>query len=147
MLFYNQRIFSISIGSSVCKANRLSRRAWHIVYFLFELCLFLLFSSLILFHRHAFCFRYGFEINSKRLGVIIYESYNRVAAFRFQRKRRLKTWLCSTMSQKRLNSLSILQSNQLTVDKLSFANEFVNNQPTRQQVRGKFTVKRFIIIE
>lgn len=62
----------------------------------------------------------------------------------FSMMRRIKTWLRSTMSQKRLNSLSILQSNRLTVDKLSLidvANEFVNNQPTRQQVFGKFTEK------
>ena len=56
--------------------------------------------------------------------------------------RRTKTWQRSTMTQKRLNSLSILQEHSDIVDKMSLidvANEFVAQQPYRLNTFGKFT--------
>ena len=58
--------------------------------------------------------------------------------------RRLKTWLRSTMTQKRLNSLSILQENPTIVDQMSLidvANDFVALHPSRLNIFGKFTDK------
>ena len=50
----------------------------------------------------------------------------------FSMLRRIKTWLRSRMSQKRLNSLSIMYDNKHLLDNLSLtdvANEFVGLQP------------------
>ena len=62
----------------------------------------------------------------------------------FSMLRRLKTWLRSRMSQKRLNSLSILNDNKTILDNLSLidiANEFVGLQPDRKKTFGSFTDK------
>jgi len=59
----------------------------------------------------------------------------------FSLARRLKTWLRSTMTQKRFNSLAILSTHQLLTDGLSlvkFANEFVYAKPNRLNVFGRF---------
>ena len=59
----------------------------------------------------------------------------------FSLARRLKTWLRSTMSQKRFNSLAILSFYKELTDKLSLvdvANEFVASKPTRKDIFGKF---------
>ena len=60
----------------------------------------------------------------------------------FSSLRRLKTWLRSTMSQKRFNSLTILNENKDALDSLSIvniANKLIRVQPDRQNVFGKFT--------
>ena len=59
----------------------------------------------------------------------------------FSLARRLKTWLRSTMSQKRFNSLAVLSTHQSQTDNLSLvavANEFVDAKPNRLNVFGKF---------
>ena len=59
----------------------------------------------------------------------------------FSLARRLKTWLRSTMTQKRFNSLSILSFHKDLTDKLSLvdvANEFVESKPARKNIFGKF---------
>ena len=58
--------------------------------------------------------------------------------------RRIKTWLRSRMSQKRLNSLSIMYDNKYLLDNLSLidvANELVGVQPDRKKAFGSFTVR------
>ena len=61
----------------------------------------------------------------------------------FSTMRRLKTWLRSTMSQSRFNSLTLINKNKSTVDGMSLVDiandEFVSLQPSRQSVFGKFT--------
>ena len=60
----------------------------------------------------------------------------------FSMLRRIKAWL--RMSQKRLNSLSIMYDNKNLLDNLSLidvANEFVGLQPDRKNAFGSFTVK------
>lgn len=60
----------------------------------------------------------------------------------FSSMRRLKTWLRSTMKQKRFNSLAIMSEHKETLDSLSLidiANEFVRVQPERLNIFGKFT--------
>ena len=62
----------------------------------------------------------------------------------FSMLRRIKTWLRSRMSQKRLNSLSIMYDNKDLLDNLSLtdvANEFVGLQPDCKNAFGSFTVK------
>ena len=62
----------------------------------------------------------------------------------FSTLRRLKTWLRSTMKQKRFNSLTLLNENPDIVDKMSLidvANEFVSLHPSRLNIFGKFTDK------
>ena len=59
----------------------------------------------------------------------------------FSHLRRLKTWLRNTMSQKRLNHLSILAihkeaANQM--DKRMILEEFINNSEIRKKMFGKF---------
>ena len=59
----------------------------------------------------------------------------------FSLARRLKTWLRSTMSQKRFNSLAILSFYKEPTDKISLvnvANEFVASKPMRNSIFGKF---------
>ena len=60
----------------------------------------------------------------------------------FSLARWLKTWLRSTMTQKRFNSLAILSTHQLLTDGLSLvnlANEFVDGKPNRLNVFGRFS--------
>ena len=60
----------------------------------------------------------------------------------FSMARRIKNWMRSTMSQKRLNSLAILNSNKSHVDRLSLisiANDFVKSRPNRRVEFGMFT--------
>lgn len=60
----------------------------------------------------------------------------------FSLARRLKTWLRSTMLQKRFNSLAILSFHKEITDKISLvdvANEFVATRPTRKDTFGKFS--------
>ena len=60
----------------------------------------------------------------------------------FSMARRIKTWLRSTMKQRRFNSLSILNSSKPLVDKLPLvkvANEFVEKRPNRRNEFGLFT--------
>ena len=55
---------------------------------------------------------------------------------------RIKTWLRSTMEQRRFNSLSILNSSKPLVDKLPLvkvANEFVEKHPNHRNDFGLFT--------
>ena len=55
--------------------------------------------------------------------------------------RRLKTWLRSTMSQKRFNTLKLMNENKAILDTISLidiANEFVSVRPSRQNIFGKF---------
>ena len=62
----------------------------------------------------------------------------------FSMLKRIKAWLRSRMSQKRLNSLSIMYDNKDLLDNLSLidiANEFVCLQPDRKNACGSFTVK------
>ena len=62
----------------------------------------------------------------------------------FSMLRRIKTWLRSRMSQKRLYSLPIMYDNKDLLDNLSLidvANEFVGLQPDRKNAFGSFTVK------
>ena len=59
----------------------------------------------------------------------------------FSQARGLKTWLRSTMSQKRFNSLAILSFHKEITDKISsidVANEFVELKPMRKSIFGKF---------
>ena len=61
----------------------------------------------------------------------------------FSTMRRLKTWLRSTMSQKRFNALTMMNENKAILDTISLidiANEFVSVHPSRQNIFGiKFT--------
>ena len=55
---------------------------------------------------------------------------------------RLKTWLRSTMSQKRFNALTLMNEKKAVLDTISLidiANEFVSVRPSRQNIFGKFT--------
>jgi len=59
----------------------------------------------------------------------------------FSTMRRLKTWLRSTMTQKRFNSLSLLNVHKEILDTISLidiANEFVRAHPSRQNIFGIF---------
>ena len=59
----------------------------------------------------------------------------------FSMARRLKTWNRSTMTQKRFNSIAILNNNKQYTDKLSLvdiANEFASKNEKRKFVFGKF---------
>ena len=59
----------------------------------------------------------------------------------FSMARRLKTWLRSTMTQKRFNSLAVLNANKAIVDNLSLtdiANDFVESRLTRRDDFGVF---------
>ena len=59
----------------------------------------------------------------------------------FSLARWVKTWLRSTMSQKRFNSLSILATYKDVLDNISIvnvANDFVENKPNRLNQFGKF---------
>ena len=56
--------------------------------------------------------------------------------------RRIKTWLRSTMKQRRFNSLSILTSRKPLIDKLPLVkvtNEFVEKRPNRRNEFCLFT--------
>ena len=60
----------------------------------------------------------------------------------FSTMRRLKTWLRSTMSQKRFNALTLMNENKAILDTISLidiANEFVSVRPSWQNIFGKFT--------
>ena len=60
----------------------------------------------------------------------------------FSMARRSKTWLRSTMKQRRFNSLSILNSSKPLVDKLPLVkvtNEFAEKRPNRRNEFGLFT--------
>lgn len=60
----------------------------------------------------------------------------------FSMMRRIKTWLRSRMTQKRLNSLCILHDNKTLLDEISLvkvANEFVGQQPERKNTFGSFS--------
>ena len=62
----------------------------------------------------------------------------------FSTLRQLKTWLRSTMNQKRFNSLTLLNEKPDIVDKMSLidvVNEFVALHPSRLNTFGKFTDK------
>ena len=62
----------------------------------------------------------------------------------FSMLRRIKTWLRSRMSQKSLNSLSIMYDNKDLLDNvllIDVANEFVGLQPDRKNAFGSFTVR------
>ena len=59
----------------------------------------------------------------------------------FSTARRLKTWLRSTMSQKRFNTLAILNTHKELTDKICFVkvgNIFVESQSKRYNHFGKF---------
>ena len=58
----------------------------------------------------------------------------------FSLARRVKTWLRSSMTQKRFNALAILHSHKDIVDKLSLvAIDFVDNLPNRRNNLGTFS--------
>ena len=60
----------------------------------------------------------------------------------FSTARRLKTWLRSTMSQKRFASLALLNTHKKLTDNISFievGNTFVSSQTRRYDYFGKFT--------
>ena len=62
----------------------------------------------------------------------------------FSMLRRIKTWMRSRMSQKRLNSLSIIYCHKSILEELPLvdvANEFVGVQPDRRNSFGRFTEK------
>ena len=62
----------------------------------------------------------------------------------FSTLRQLKTWLQSTMKQKRFNSLTLLNENLDIVEKMfliNVANEFISLHPSRLNIFGKFTDK------
>ena len=62
----------------------------------------------------------------------------------FSTLRRLRTWLRSTVKQKRFNSLTLLNGNLNIADKMSLisvANEFVSFHSSRLNTFGKFTDK------
>ena len=57
--------------------------------------------------------------------------------------RRLKTWLCSTMTQKRFSNLTILNSHKERTDRHSLfdiANEFTDHNNNRKRKFGIFKV-------
>ena len=60
----------------------------------------------------------------------------------FSLARRVKSWLRSNKTQKRLNALAILHSHKDLVDKLSLVaigNDFIDNLPNRQNNLGSFS--------
>lgn len=60
----------------------------------------------------------------------------------FPMTRKMKTWLRSTMLQRRSNALGILNSNKILVDKLppvKFVSDFVDSRPSRGNDFGFFT--------
>jgi len=62
----------------------------------------------------------------------------------FSMLRRIKNWLRSRMTQKRLNSLSIMNCYKTVLDNLKLfeiANEFVSEQPSRKNTFGTFSEK------
>ena len=62
----------------------------------------------------------------------------------FSTLRQLKTWLRSTMKQKRFNSLTLLNENPDVVDKMSLidvAKEFVSHHRSHWNTFGRFTNK------
>ena len=73
--------------------------------------------------------------------LIILPAYSpNKAERRFSNLRRLKTWLRSTMSLKRLNHLSVLSVHRdLTknISELAIAKKFINNVSTRASIFGK----------
>jgi regulator of extracellular matrix RemA (YlzA/DUF370 family) len=59
----------------------------------------------------------------------------------FSALRRLKTWLRSTMSQRRLNSIAVCNVHQCYLDTVNIqtvANEFISSVDRRVQLFGKF---------
>ncbi|XP_048583324.1 zinc finger MYM-type protein 1-like [Nematostella vectensis] len=64
----------------------------------------------------------------------------------FSTMRRLKTWLRSTMGQKRFNSLAVLSVHRERTDKINLAavaNEFVRLNDNRRRLFGEFSVADF----
>lgn len=59
----------------------------------------------------------------------------------FSGLRRLKTWLRSTMTQERLNSVAVCNVHRSYIDKIdlhALANDFINFNERREQLFGKF---------
>ena len=59
----------------------------------------------------------------------------------FSMARRMKTWLRLTMTQKRFNSLAVLNTHKEILDELSLVevgNDFVDGRPTRRNEFGVF---------
>jgi len=56
----------------------------------------------------------------------------------FSGLRHLKTWLRSSMSQKRINAVAVCHAHQKHIDIFRLVNEFVSNNERRQSVFGKF---------
>ena len=59
----------------------------------------------------------------------------------FSMARRMKTWLRSTIKQKRFNSLVVLNTHKEILDELSLVevgNDFVDGRPTRRNEFGVF---------
>ena len=74
--------------------------------------------------------------------ILVMPATNAVSERCFSTKRRLKTYLRSTMSQSRLNHVMLLSINRERVDKLDInviADEFVQGSEHRLRLFGKFT--------
>ena len=84
-----------------------------------------------------------YELN---LGQKLYVHTDNLSRTLQQKKmlRWLKTWLRSTMTQKRFNALSLIHKNQENVDEMSLidvANKFVNLHSANLNIFGKSTCK------
>ena len=87
--------------------------------------------------------RRGLITNAMRLTklVLVSAATSTTPERSFYLARRLKTWIRSSMLQKRFNSLALLSFNKELCDKISLievANEFVDSKPNRKNIFGKF---------
>lgn len=74
--------------------------------------------------------------------MLVYGAITAVPEKSFSMTRRIKTWLLSTMTQRRYNALAILNSNKCPVDKLPLvkvASDFANSLLNRRNNFGAFT--------
>ena len=73
--------------------------------------------------------------------IIVVPSTNAVSERSFSAMRRVKTYLCSTIGQQRLNHLLLLHVHKSYTDKLDLvavANRFVESSSHRLTIFGKF---------
>jgi len=73
--------------------------------------------------------------------LLVIPATSREAERSFSGLRRLKTWLRSSMSQKRINAVAVCHVHQKYIDCINIfklVNEFVGNNERRQSVFGKF---------
>ena len=73
--------------------------------------------------------------------ILVLPATNAISERSFSAMRRIKTFLRTTMLQKRLNHLMVLHIHKALTDKLSverIANEFVSRKEERLRIFGKF---------